>query len=270
MLELLAERFTLRIHVGGGFGVRGELYPEDVLVCVAAEKLNRPIKWIEDRREHLIAANHSRQQLHQIRAAVDADGVILAIDDRVLRRSGRLCAHRRGARRAHDGRHLAGAVSGAGVSFYRPFPADQQNAGRDLSLARPLTSPLLCASGWWTRLRQGSCIDRIEIRRRNAITACRDALSRDRSKPWARKSITTPAIISGCWISCSHTIGWDALNAEVKKRQAAGELVGIGGGDVRREKRARADRRRQYFNRHSRAWSKWSPAAPRSARVLRR
>jgi carbon-monoxide dehydrogenase large subunit/6-hydroxypseudooxynicotine dehydrogenase subunit gamma len=51
-------------HVGGGFGIRGELYPEDVLVCVAAMRLGRPVKWIEDRREHLIAANHSREQVH--------------------------------------------------------------------------------------------------------------------------------------------------------------------------------------------------------------
>ena len=68
-------------HVGGGFGIRGELYPEDVLVCLAALRLGRPVKWIEDRREHLIAANHSRQQRHKVRAAVDADGRILAIDD---------------------------------------------------------------------------------------------------------------------------------------------------------------------------------------------
>jgi aerobic carbon-monoxide dehydrogenase large subunit len=75
-------------HVGGGFGVRGELYPEDVLVCVAAKRFNRPVKWIEDRREHLIAANHSRQQVHKIRAAVDRDGVILAIDDRYFHDQG--------------------------------------------------------------------------------------------------------------------------------------------------------------------------------------
>src|SRR6266853_3607594 len=68
-------------HVGGGFGIRGELYPEDVLVCLAALRLKAPVKWIEDRREHLIAANHSRQQRHRIRAAVDRDGRILAIDD---------------------------------------------------------------------------------------------------------------------------------------------------------------------------------------------
>ena len=67
-------------HVGGGFGVRGELYPEDVLVCVAALRLKRPVKWIEDRREHLIAANHSRQQNFHVRAAIDKAGRLLAID----------------------------------------------------------------------------------------------------------------------------------------------------------------------------------------------
>src|SRR5262249_55085534 len=68
-------------HVGGGFGVRGELYPEDVLACAAALALRRPVKWIEDRREHLIATNHSRQQQHRIRAALDRDANILAIED---------------------------------------------------------------------------------------------------------------------------------------------------------------------------------------------
>ena len=67
--------------VGGGFGVRGELYPEDVLVCLAALRLRRPVKWIEDRRENLIATNHSRQQIHHIRGAIDREGRILAIDN---------------------------------------------------------------------------------------------------------------------------------------------------------------------------------------------
>src|SRR5438477_5620473 len=68
-------------HVGGGFGIRGELYPEDVLVSLAALRLARPVKWIEDRREHLIAANHSRQQRHKARAAVDDQGRLLAVED---------------------------------------------------------------------------------------------------------------------------------------------------------------------------------------------
>jgi aerobic carbon-monoxide dehydrogenase large subunit len=66
-------------HVGGGFGIRGELYPEDVLVCAAALRLRRPVKWIEDRREHLLAANHSRDQLYWLEAAVDERGFILGL-----------------------------------------------------------------------------------------------------------------------------------------------------------------------------------------------
>src|SRR5205085_11724664 len=68
-------------NTGGGFGIRGELYPEDFLVCLAAMRLERPVKWIEDRRENLMAANHSRQQRHHARVAVDADGHVLALED---------------------------------------------------------------------------------------------------------------------------------------------------------------------------------------------
>jgi CO/xanthine dehydrogenase Mo-binding subunit len=68
-------------HVGGGFGIRGELYPEDVLVCLGALRLGLPVKWIEDRREHLIAANHSRDQVHHIRAAVASDGWVYGVID---------------------------------------------------------------------------------------------------------------------------------------------------------------------------------------------
>jgi CO/xanthine dehydrogenase Mo-binding subunit len=82
MLDLAPERIHLfEGHVGGGFGIRGELYPEDVLVCLAALRLGQPVKWIEDRREHLMAANHSRDQVHRIRAAVDERGFVLGVDD---------------------------------------------------------------------------------------------------------------------------------------------------------------------------------------------
>lgn len=81
MLGLPAEKVQLSEgHVGGGFGIRGELYPEDVLVCHAARRLGVPVKWIEDRKEHLLAANHSRDQRYRLRAAIDEDGVILGLD----------------------------------------------------------------------------------------------------------------------------------------------------------------------------------------------
>ena len=58
--------------VGGGFGARGEFYPEDFLVPFAALRLGRPVKWIEDRVEHLSAINHSREQRYELALALDA------------------------------------------------------------------------------------------------------------------------------------------------------------------------------------------------------
>ncbi len=56
----------IELEVGGGFGVRGEFYPEDFVVPWTAMRLGRPVQWIEDRREHLMATNHSRQQYHDV------------------------------------------------------------------------------------------------------------------------------------------------------------------------------------------------------------
>jgi carbon-monoxide dehydrogenase large subunit len=76
-------QFT-ELEVGGGFGVRGEFYPEDFLVPWTAMRLGRPVQWIEDRREHLMATNHSRQQWHETEIGFDRDGRIVALVDRFL------------------------------------------------------------------------------------------------------------------------------------------------------------------------------------------
>jgi carbon-monoxide dehydrogenase large subunit len=73
----------IELDVGGGFGVRGEFYPEDFLIPFASRKAGRPVKWIEDRREHLIAANHSREIDCDLEIACKADGTILALRGRV-------------------------------------------------------------------------------------------------------------------------------------------------------------------------------------------
>ena len=80
-------RFTTT-DAGGGFGSRGELYPEDCLAALLSTQLNRPVKWIEDRGEHLVAANHSRQQIHRLRAAVTADGTMLGLEAAIIHDNG--------------------------------------------------------------------------------------------------------------------------------------------------------------------------------------
>jgi carbon-monoxide dehydrogenase large subunit len=213
-------------HVGGGFGVRGELYPEDVLVCVAAKRFGRPVKWIEDRREHLIAANHSREQVHKIRAAVDASGTILAIDDRYFHDQG-------GYVRTHAARvvHMtAGILPG-------PYRVPAYRAIGHFRLTNKTPAATYRAPGRYetTFVRERLVdaiahqlkIDRIELRRRNTIGP--------QDMPYPRPLEALGEEIeydSGDYVGLLDKllvkIGWDALNATVKKRKAAGERVGIG------------------------------------------
>jgi carbon-monoxide dehydrogenase large subunit len=75
--------------VGGGFGTKIMMfYPEEVLVPLAALRLGAPVKWAEDRREHLIASNHERGQLHEAAIALDEDGTILGVRDTFLHDTG--------------------------------------------------------------------------------------------------------------------------------------------------------------------------------------
>ncbi len=69
----------IEADVGGGFGVRGEFYPEDFLIPFAARKLKRPVKWIEDRRENLIASNHARDSECELEIACARDGTIIGL-----------------------------------------------------------------------------------------------------------------------------------------------------------------------------------------------
>jgi carbon-monoxide dehydrogenase large subunit len=69
----------IEYDVGGGFGARGEFYPEDYLIPFAARLLGRPVKWTEDRRENLMALNHARDAECELEIACARDGSILAL-----------------------------------------------------------------------------------------------------------------------------------------------------------------------------------------------
>jgi aerobic carbon-monoxide dehydrogenase large subunit len=69
------------LDVGGGFGIKGHVYPEDLLVPFVAREIGRPVQWIEDRREHLMCACHSRDQTHDVEVGFDDQGKILAYRD---------------------------------------------------------------------------------------------------------------------------------------------------------------------------------------------
>ena len=148
--------------------MRGELYPEDLLVCLAAIKLGRPIKWIEDRRENLIACNQSREQSHHVTAAIDKDGRILGLQDEFF--------HDQGAYVRTHGARVPDMTAGMLPSVYR-IPAYRAIAHFRLTNKTPAAT--YRAPGRFestfviervldaiaARLK----IDRAEVRRRNLI-----------------------------------------------------------------------------------------------------
>jgi aerobic carbon-monoxide dehydrogenase large subunit len=84
-------RTSIRVvapDVGGGFGTKLQIYPEEVLVSLAALRLKRPVRWIEDRWEHFLATTQGREQIHELEVGFDDAGVILAARDRILTNTG--------------------------------------------------------------------------------------------------------------------------------------------------------------------------------------
>lgn len=81
MLGIGENRLHLVVpDVGGGFGAKLHFYPEEVLACVLAMRLRRPVKWIEDRREQFLSLVHAREQRITAKAAFSRDGRLLAVD----------------------------------------------------------------------------------------------------------------------------------------------------------------------------------------------
>ncbi|HTY70007.1 MAG TPA: xanthine dehydrogenase family protein molybdopterin-binding subunit [Alphaproteobacteria bacterium] len=213
-------------HVGGGFGIRGELYPEDVLVCVAALRFERPVKWIEDRHEHLIAANHSRQQHHKVRAAVAADGEILAVDD--------VFFHDQGAYLRTHGIRVPHMTAGILPGPYR-IPAYRATGHVRLTNKTPAATYRAPGRFETTFVRERLIdaiaaklgMDPIEVRRRNAITPA--------EMPYHRPLVALGEEIdhdTGDYMAlldaALERFGWKKLQAELKQRRAKGELVGAG------------------------------------------
>ena len=213
-------------HVGGGFGIRGELYPEDILVCAAALTFKRPIKWIEDRREHLIAANHSRQQQHRVRAAIDAQGHILGIEDEFFHDNG-----------AYMRTHAATVPDLAAAMLPGPYRVPAYRAVGHIRLTNKTPCGTYRAPGRYEstfvreRLMDAIAakvgVDKVEIRRRNLLpkSAMPYALGLDTLGTHIVYDSGDYALLLDKALTSA---GWTELQAQLKARRAKGEMVGAG------------------------------------------
>jgi aerobic carbon-monoxide dehydrogenase large subunit len=213
-------------HVGGGFGIRGELYPEDVLVCIAALRLQRPVKWIEDRREHLLAANHSRQQHFHVRAAVDAQGRLLAIDGEFFHDQG-----------AYVRTHAATVPDLSAAMLPGPYRMDAYRMVGRIRLTNKTPGGTYRAPGRYEstfvreRLMDAIAarlkLDPIEIRRRNLIAA--SEMPYERTLGALGTELTYDSgDYAGLLDKTLASAEWPTLRETIKRRRAAGEAVGVG------------------------------------------
>ena len=122
-------------HTGGGFGQKASIYPEEFVCGHLALELRRPVKWVEDRLENMVASTHARDQYIELQVAVDREGRISRAQLRYLGRCRRLfhlsLVGRHGA--AADRRPDAGALQGAGDALSHARRRHQQDAGRPVS-----------------------------------------------------------------------------------------------------------------------------------------
>ena len=200
--------------------------PSPTYTCWAARRLGRPVKFIEDRREHLIATNHSRQQEHHIKAAVSCDGTLLAIDDEFW--------HDQGAYIRTHATRVADMTCGILPGPYR-LPAYRACGHFRLTNKTPCAT-YRAPGRFETNFVRERLMDaiahklglsRIEVRRRNLI---------DKSEmPFERAlSVLGDEV---CHDSGDYALlldkalarfGWDAAETDARRRRANGELVGLG------------------------------------------
>jgi carbon-monoxide dehydrogenase large subunit len=212
--------------VGGGFGARGEFYPEDFLIPFAARHTGRPVKWIEDRREQLMTLNHAREQECDIEIAARRDGTVLGL---------------RGHAYSDVGAYMRtnGAISARNVAQFMSGPYRIPNIDIDVALQLTNKTPVGTYRGpgrfetdfFRERLldmvAKDLGIDRIELRRRNLVTKAEMPYSIATITPYESKDEFDSGDYQVTLERCLKEIGW-AEKAALQGRVIDGRYHGLG------------------------------------------
>ncbi|MEB3071723.1 xanthine dehydrogenase family protein molybdopterin-binding subunit [[Mycobacterium] vasticus] len=211
--------------VGGGFGTKSVLYPEDVALCLIARSMRGfPIKWVEDRAEHLLAATHAREHRYRMKAGFGADGELLALDADVTCNVGAYSVYpwTAGIEPLMAGGLLSGPYR---LQHYRctvrGIATNTSPSGPYRGVARP-ASVFAMESVMNTAARQLG-MTALDIRRRNLITPA--------EIPYRMPSrlIDDSGWYGECLEKAIAEIGYEEFLAEQERRSVAGEKpIGLG------------------------------------------
>jgi carbon-monoxide dehydrogenase large subunit len=210
---------------GGGFGARGEFYPEDFLVPFAARHVGRPVKWIEDRREHLMTTNHARDVECEVEIACRRDGTILG-----LRAQGS----------ADMGAYLRtnGAQGARNVAQFMSGPYRIPNIDVDMALLMTNKTPVGTYRGpgrfetdfFRERLFEMAAhdlgVDRVEFRRRNLVTKEEMPYPLATIRPYESVDELDSGDYREALDRCLHEFGWTE-KVKLSGREVDGRYHGV-------------------------------------------
>jgi carbon-monoxide dehydrogenase large subunit len=212
--------------VGGGFGARGEFYPEDFLIPFAARHSGRPVKWTEDRREQLMTLNHAREQECDVEIACRRDGTILGL---------------RGHAFSDVGAYMRtnGAISARNVAQFMSGPYRIPNIDIDVSLQLTNKTPVGTYRGpgrfetdffrerFFDIVAQDLGLDRVEFRRRNLVAEAEMPYSVATITPYESKDEFDSGDYQVTLDRCLTEIDW-AGKSKLQGRLIEGRHHGLG------------------------------------------
>ncbi|HUA52246.1 MAG TPA: xanthine dehydrogenase family protein molybdopterin-binding subunit [Candidatus Sulfotelmatobacter sp.] len=212
--------------VGGGFGPKLVFYPEDVAVAVAALALGRPVKWLEDRREHFVATTQERDQHWDVALAVEADGRIRGVRGALIHDHGAYTA--RGVNLPYE--------SAQTVTLAYQVPAYHMSVRLALTNKVPVTpvrgagqpQGAFVMERLLDRAAHALGLDRAEIRRRNLVPASAMPCTKPLTARGGRPVVLDSGDYAACQADALARAGWDDFPARQRVARAAGRRLGIG------------------------------------------
>ena len=213
--------------VGGGFGAKCEFYPEEVLAPLLAQRLGKPIKWIEDRRESMLSTSQAREQVHHVKVAVDTSSMVTAVDVESWTNNGSamftlattpasiFSAMLRGPYRTPNYRARSHSV----VTNKTPLAVYRGAGHPQAALVMERMMDMIAAD-------RG--LDRAEFRRANMLTSAELPLDRGTTIVLAGKVEYDSGDYAKCMDMALELIGYGEFQDEQERARQAGRFIGLG------------------------------------------
>jgi carbon-monoxide dehydrogenase large subunit len=209
--------------VGGGFGAKASLYPEEIAVCVMARRLGRPVKWIGDRREDLLATSQAWDEIIEAELGVAADGIIVGLRADVMADVGAYSIYpwTAGIEPVQTISFLPGPYR---LEHYRGRTRGITTCKAPMGPYRGVGRPpaVFVMEGLIDRAARRLGMDPTEIRLKNFIRAENFPYKSPSGIVWDQSSFTETML------RAREALGWEAARADAARARAGGRWVGVG------------------------------------------